>query len=357
MYNFHKYITLLLASILVLVFSGCTKDGNSSSSETNLDHSIIETNVKNSYQEIGYQYMDKRMNFGEKATQREIAGWDTDVRPDGKGLPEGKGSVAFGEEVYLAKCAVCHGEFGEGADRWPKLAGGEGTLKYQRVNGNQEGPEKTIGSYWPYASTVFDYIKRAMPYPAPKSLTNDEVYAITAYLLQLNDIKIDGEEIDSDFVLGKDNFYKVKLPNEKNFYPQGEMKTPTRPDVHNVRCMSDCKKGKEFKATEVLKGVTPLGPLLRHNETKTKKKETSGGNSKYKELYSNKCSVCHAAGIGGAPIVGNKEAWKSIIKAGKKSAYKNAINGKDGMPPKGGDTSLSDSDVKGIVDYMLSLGH
>jgi len=121
----------------------------------------------------------KPLGFGRCATPEEIAGWDIDVRPDGAGLPIGKGTVKDGEALYVERCAACHGEFGEGAQRWPILAGGGGTLP-------SHNPVKSIGSYWPYASTVMDYIRRAMPYGNAQSLTNDELYAVTAYVLFLS---------------------------------------------------------------------------------------------------------------------------------------------------------------------------
>ncbi|MGB0903558.1 MAG: c-type cytochrome, partial [Mangrovicoccus sp.] len=119
--------------------------------------------------------------LGRAALPEEIASWDIDVRPDGQGLPEGKGDVWTGEEIFADNCAMCHGDFGEAVGRWPVLAGGQGTLTDDR-------PVKTIGSYWPYLSTVFDYVNRAMPFGNAQSLSPDEVYAITAYLLYLNDI-------------------------------------------------------------------------------------------------------------------------------------------------------------------------
>ena len=169
------------------------------------------------------------LGIGSTATPEMIAGWDIDIRPDGTGLPAGEGSVAEGEGLYEAKCASCHGLFGEGAGRWPVLAGGEGTL-------DTAHPEKTVGSYWPYASTLWDYIHRAMPYPAPQSLTDDEVYSISAYVLYLNDI------VDDDFVANKETFAQVKMPNEPNFY------IDDRPDVKNERCFKNCADPKSFKS-------------------------------------------------------------------------------------------------------------
>jgi len=130
---------------------------------------------------LGAAAEPKHLGIGREATPAEIAGWDIDIRPDGKGLPSGKGTEKQGEEIFMQQCAACHGEFGESAGRWPILAGGDGTLK-------SDDPVKSIGSYWPYASTVMDYIRRAMPFGNAQSLSNDELYAVTAYVLYLNDI-------------------------------------------------------------------------------------------------------------------------------------------------------------------------
>ena len=173
-------------------------------------------------------------NLGRDATADEIAAWDIDVRPDGAGLPEGKGTVEQGEEIFAEQCAACHGDFGEGVDRWPVLAGGQGTLKSDR-------PVKTIGSYWPFASTLFDYINRAMPFGNAQSLEPDQVYAIMAYLLFMNDL------VDSDFELSKENFTSVKLPNETNFIDDPRPDTPVLAKGQEP-CMENCKTG-EVKIT------------------------------------------------------------------------------------------------------------
>ena len=110
---------------------------------------------------------ERKFNLGKLATKEEIAGWDIDVRPDGLGAPIGSGTALIGEEIYTEQCAACHGDFGEGADRWPALVGGEDSLA-------SHDPEKTTGSYWPYASTMYDYIYRAMPYGVAQSLSHDE---------------------------------------------------------------------------------------------------------------------------------------------------------------------------------------
>ena len=116
---------------------------------------------------------ERKFNIGKLATKTEIAGWDIDVRPDGVGAPKGSGNAIKGEEIYAEACASCHGDFGEGIDRWPELVGGHDSL-------NTHDPIKTTGSYWPYASTMYDYIYRAMPFGAAQSLTHDETYNIVA---------------------------------------------------------------------------------------------------------------------------------------------------------------------------------
>ncbi len=170
----------------------------------------------------------QKINLGRVALPEEVKAWDIDVRPDGVGLPPGKGSVKQGEELYLAQCAACHGEFGEGAGRWPILAGGLNTLTADR-------PEKTIGSFWPYLSTVYDYIRRAMPYGNAQSLTADETYAIVAFLLNMNDV------VKDDFVLSNENFGKVKLPNAAGFYDDNR-ETVEKAFWNTKVCMTNCKK-------------------------------------------------------------------------------------------------------------------
>jgi cytochrome c len=143
--------------------------------------------------------------FGRPATTGELAAADIDVRPDGAGLPPGRGSVAEGEALYATACAACHGEHGEKPVAGsPRLTGGRGTLA-------TPGAVTTVGSYWPYATTLFDYIHRAMPFTAPQSLTPDQVYAVTAYVLRLNDIVPDGTVLDAS------TLPKVRMPNREGF--------------------------------------------------------------------------------------------------------------------------------------------
>lgn len=185
-----------------------------------------------------------RLGLGRDATPGEIAAWDIDVRPDGQGLPEGSGSVAEGEAIYQEQCSSCHGVFGEGMGRWPALSGGEGTLTEDR-------PEKTIGSYWPFASTVYDYVHRAMPFGYAQSLSDDDVYAVTAYLLNLNYL------VEDDFVLSRETLGEVEMPNHGNFFMDPRPDTPVYDE--GEPCMSDCKDAPEITMRARVLDVTPKG--------------------------------------------------------------------------------------------------
>ena len=168
---------------------------------------------------------DRPFNLGKIATAEEVAGWDIDVRPDGLGAPVGMGNAIDGEEVYAELCAACHGDFGEGVDRWPELVGGEGSL-------GTHDPLKTTGSYWPYASTLYDYVYRAMPFGESQSLSYDETYQIVAFLLYMNDI------IGDDFNVSHENIGTIEMPNRDGFF----MPDP-RPDAQPVSakpCMKNC---------------------------------------------------------------------------------------------------------------------
>ena len=145
-------------------------------------------------------------NLGRVAGPEELAAWDISIAPDGVGLPPGKGTPQQGEAVYVAKCLVCHGEKGAGKPN-DALVGGRGTLA-----GNQ-APNKTVGSFWPYATTLFDYVRRAMPLNESKSLSSDELYAVVAYLLLLNGIIGETETIDAQALP------KVRMPNADGFVP------------------------------------------------------------------------------------------------------------------------------------------
>jgi cytochrome c len=190
----------------------------------------------------------KPFGYGTPATADQIKGWDIDARgDDGKGLPPGKGDVNHGAEVFADQCASCHGTFGEGEGRYPKLAGGNGSLTADR-------PEPTVGSYWPFAVTLWDYINRAMPFPTPRTLSADDVYALTAYILNLNNI------VPADFVADKQSLPKVKMPNHDSFTWQDP-----RPDTAMKPCMTKCVDPSTLKIVSTAEGkdLTPrtTGPL------------------------------------------------------------------------------------------------
>lgn len=169
-----------------------------------------------------------KLGLGRPALPEEIKAWDTDVRPDGTGLPVGKGTAKQGDEIFQAQCASCHGEFGQGVGRWPVLAGGAGTLKADR-------PDKTVGSFWPDLSTVFDYIQRAMPYGNARSLSNDEIYALTAYILTMNDVIK-----DENFELSEKNFASIRMPNAAAFYDD-DRETAEKRFWNKEPCMKNCR--------------------------------------------------------------------------------------------------------------------
>jgi mono/diheme cytochrome c family protein len=154
--------------------------------------------------------------IGRAASALELKKVDISVFPNGVGLPEGRGTPAEGKVIYQQQCAACHGDNGEGRPEFPAVIGGRGTLATPM-------PLLTVGSYWPYATSVFDYIRRAMPYATPGSLTNDQVYAVTAWLLYKNDIVAESIE------LNKHSLSAVKMPNREGF-----VRDP-RPDVKAKR--------------------------------------------------------------------------------------------------------------------------
>lgn len=184
-----------------------------------------------------------KMGLGRAALPEEIAAWDLDVTPDGTGLPVGSGDVLTGEEVFADACAVCHGDFAEGVDNWPKLAGGEGTLA-------DKDPLKTVGSYWPYLSTTWDYVNRSMPFGNAQSLSADEVYAIVAYILYSNDL------VDDDFVLSNETFLDVELPNAGGFIID-DRETAEAHFWTDTPCMENCKDSVEITMRAAVLDVTP----------------------------------------------------------------------------------------------------
>jgi S-disulfanyl-L-cysteine oxidoreductase SoxD len=166
-------------------------------------------------------HAQNRYGIGRAATAAEIAGWNIDVDRDGHNLPPGSGTVTHGREVFAQQCAACHGANGEGGGLGDRLAGGQGSLASPQ-------PVRTVGSYWPYAPTLFDYIRRAMPQNAPQSLSNEDVYAVSAYILNLNGL------FPADGTLDAKTLTAIRMPN------RGSFTGDPRPDVKNPACMAGC---------------------------------------------------------------------------------------------------------------------
>ncbi|SLN50484.1 Cytochrome c2 [Roseovarius litorisediminis] len=240
----------------------------------------------------------EKFGLGRAALPEEIAAWNLDVSPDGSGLPEGSGDVLTGEEVFAEKCAACHGDFAEGVGNWPKLAGGQGTLA-------DKDPLKTVGSYWPYLSTTWDYVNRSMPFGNAQSLTNDEVYAIVAYILYSNDL------VDEDFELSRDTFLDVEMPNAEGFIVDDRIEAE-----HAIwtgePCMENCKDSVEITMRALVLDVTPEeeGAEAEVVEPEPVEEAAAATEAPDPELVAagekvfKKCKSCHQVGDGAKNRVG-----------------------------------------------------
>ena len=327
-------------------------------SETNVYH-VNEKTLKGGY------------TNGRTPTAGELKAWDKDMMADGTGFPEGSGTAEDGEEVYEEKCVMCHGDFGSGGGGYPSLAKGNAyelqkTLKNQRNHPDDDGPVRVFGSYWPHVSTLLWYIMDGMPHPKSKTLTNDEAYSLVAYILNLNEIKIDGELVEDDTEINAEMLKKVVMPNVNGFEPnidgagaldrvRNYYANPTNFGAQKAnpadRCMSGCQKPTakvvHIKGAGISDFLPPMATTRDLPEVKAPK-----GNAE-KAIYEENCMVCHAAGNSmGAPEFGNKAVWAAYTSQGMNKLYSDAIHGINGMPPKGG-TTLSDKEFKSVVDYIL----
>ncbi len=375
-FNKKSFVSVSIAAALSLSFSACmansTPDGASFTSKPAIDGGVSYPVVdgKTGPYRINTQFQGVKINNGRVPTQAEYAEWNTDVMPDGTGLPEGQGSVEEGEEVYEAKCVMCHGDFGSGGGGYPSLSKGNAyelhdTLTNQRIKPDTDGPVRVFGTYWPKASTLWWYIKDAMPHPSTGTLSDDEVYALVAYILNINEMEIDGEEVDDEYVLTREKFLKIKMPNANGFEPN--IDGPNGPDnvrkyfanpnnfgaqkvKPSERCMTNCQE-KTAKVVYIKgAGISDFHPPLSAvRDLPAQKEDTSFD---VKKAYADNCAMCHDTGA--APAPGDKAAWKSIIAQGMDTVYKKGLNGTDaGMPAKGG-SSLSDKQFKSVVDFIVS---
>ena len=314
---------------------------------------------------------DKPWNaIGRTATPAEIAAWDIDVRPDGTGLPPGHGSVAEGRDIYDAKCASCHGEFGD-SNQYLQIAGGVGSL-------GTALPVRTTGSKLNHATTLWDYINRAMPFQAPKSLGANEVYALTAYVLLLSDI------VPEDTVLDRESIVALKLPNRDRFTREHGFQTRDGvADVHNIACRENCASSPVVKSsipdyarndhgnlalqTRMVGPVrgadttqpAPSGPLaashLARIESATVQNAVRTAAVLMRELA---CSACHGVA---ERIVG--PAFREVAKRyqGVATARQNLLTrirsggsgiwGATPMPPQ---AQGSEADLATLVDWILA---
>jgi len=313
----------------------------------------------------------KKIYNGSEPTANELKAWDVDLMPDGTGYPDGEGSVEDGETIYEAQCVMCHGDFGSGGGGYPALSKGNGyelqkTLtnnRYQNAEG--DGPTRVFGSYWPKVSTLWWYIRDGMPHPMSKTLNNDETYALTAYILNINEIEYEGEMIDEEFVLDREKMMKIVLPNNDGFIPN--IDGPNGPDNvrafyanpenfgakkvnPSARCMKDCQEATAKVTRIVGAGISEFIPPMATERSLPKTEDENAGPKKH---YEESCMMCHADTSMGAPAVGDAKAWAAVTAKGIDSVYSNGINGINGMPPKGG-SALSDADFKSVVDYMIN---
>jgi S-disulfanyl-L-cysteine oxidoreductase SoxD len=373
----HKLIvSASVVTIAALLTAGCM-DGTSPASANSVKKAEISGGVmypiengKTGPYAVNTQTLGMKLNHGRVPTANELKAWDKDVMPDGTGLPEGSGSVEEGEEIYEAKCVSCHGDFGSGGGGYPALSKGNGYELQKTLTNNRwrdpeaDGPTRVFGSYWPKVSTMWWYIKDGMPHPKSKVLSDDEVYALTAYMLNINEIEIDGEEVDDEYVLDREKMLKVVMPNVDGFVPNidgpGALEdvrkfyaNPKNFGAQKVdpskRCMKDCQEP-SVKVTRIENGgISEFNPPMSvARDLPEAKKEALD----VKSAYANNCAMCHDTGV--APAPGDKDSWASYVAKGMDGVYKNGINGTEGgMPPKGG-SSLSDADFKTVVDYLIS---
>ncbi|MGD9603278.1 MAG: c-type cytochrome [Gammaproteobacteria bacterium] len=290
--------------------------------------------------------------LGRPVTDAELASWDIDVRPDGTGLPPGSGSVADGQPIYDEQCASCHGTFGESND-YLALTGGIGSLA-------SDSPQRTVGSKLDYATTLWDYINRAMPFPRAKTLTPDQVYAVTAYVLNLNDI------VPADAVLDAKTLPEVKMPNREGYMREhGFASVDGKPDVHNEACMQDCGPAEVTVTSTLPEGFAAqmYGELATHFRSfhaaaALPAAAAPAAVAAGETLAQNHgCLACHALD---APRVG--PAFKAVaeryagdsaavqtltakVRAGGTGTWGSAL-----MPPQ---TTIAEADLVKVLDWIL----
>ncbi|WP_371809195.1 c-type cytochrome [Aquabacterium sp. A08] len=326
-------------------------------------------------------------DIGRNATPAEVKAWDIDVRPDFKGLPKGAGSVSLGEEVWIAKCASCHGDFGESNEVFTPIVGGttQADIARGRVKNLEEGssfPQKTTMMKVATVSTLWDYINRAMPWNAPKSLSADEVYGVVAYILSL------AEVVPGDYVLSDQNIAEVqqRMPNRNGmvFY-EPMWKTNGKGDVQNVACMKDCPTDAKIRSSlpgfardahgNIQEQNRVIGPVRGADTTKpaptaplTQKislaapvvvAAAGGGAADAKALLnSNACTACHGVNnkiVGpGFNEIAAKHKGKADAEAYLVGKIKNGGQGVYGAIPMPAQPQVSDADARAIAAWIAA---
>lgn len=316
-----------------------------------------------------------RFGFGRTATAQEIAGWDIDVRPDGHGVRKGKGTVAQGQDIYDAQCASCHGTFGE-SNRYMAIAGGvkKDDLQSGRASAlNKADGVRTVGTKLNSAATLWDYINRAMPWTNPQSLTVDQVYAVTAYVLHLNEI------VPADFELNDGNLTKVPMPNRNGMTTQhGLSSVKGKPDVQGSSCMKDCLREVKVVSTlpefarnqhgNLAEQKRPIGPVRGIDTTRYEPGKTAvaaapaaaaaaGAPDAKKLIVNNSCTACHGVDnkIVGPSFreVGSKYQGRSDAEAYLVKKIKEGGQGSWGAVPMPPQPTLKDGDAKAIASWIL----
>ncbi|MBI2803324.1 MAG: c-type cytochrome [Gammaproteobacteria bacterium] len=292
--------------------------------------------------------------LGRAITADEIADWNIDVRPDGVGLPKGRGSVAEGQIIYDAQCAACHGTFGD-SPQFVALAGGIGSLKTST-------PQRTVGSKLNYATTLWDYINRAMPFNNSKSLAPNEVYAVVAYVLNLNGI------VSADAVLDEISLPQVKMPNRDGFtLAHGMRSVHGKPDVHNVACMRNCAQEVKISAeippdfTQQMYGDirAQFRQFTLQDQGAAPSPSTAAGAASAPELLkANGCGVCHGRdqGIVGPAFTDISKRYAAVADASAKLTAKireggSGVWGTAIMPPQ---SQISDVALATILNWIKS---
>ncbi|MGQ3000909.1 MAG: c-type cytochrome [Hydrogenophaga sp.] len=323
--------------------------------------------------------------LGRDATKAEVKAWDIDVRPDFKGLPKGAGSVALGEQVWEAQCASCHGSFGESNEVFTPIVGGttKADIERGRVKNLEPGsifPQKTTMMKVATLSTLWDYINRAMPWNAPKTLKTDEVYAVTAYLLSL------AEVVPADFTLNDQNIAEVqkRMPNRNGMvFHEPLWKLEGKGDVKNVACMKDCPVESTIRSSlpdfardahgNIQEQNRVIGPVRGADTTKPPPKGPVGSGPApaavvvaaapaVKDpkalLGANSCTACHGmsnkiVGPGFTEILA-KHKGKADLEAylmGKIQGGSSGVYGAVPMPPQ---PQLSEADARSIAQWIVN---